>query len=370
VVVLLAWLALRSVAVGGAPSPPNTTPFASRLVTGLGTIPRYLGVFVAPIDLHMERSVPVVHSPVDGWFLGSLGLLAATLAVVVRCWRTAPPLACGLAWFLVALLPVTGIAPLAATMAEHWLYVPSMGLCLAIGWLVGRWPRVALPIAGSAIVVLGAMTMRRNRDWRDELTLFEATRPLAPASIRVLAGLGHAYKDRGDLDRAVDAYARALALTPPPDQASSIHNNLGNIERQENKLDDAERDLRQALVLNPSNVEAYNNLAVVLLIGGRADDAERVLDQALAANPNVASTYTNLGAIYANRQELDRARQAFESAIRLDPDSGDAHNDLGSLYRMRGERALAEREFREALRCDPASAQFRRNLDALLAESR
>ena len=40
----------------------------------------------------------------------------------------------GLAWFFIALGPASNIVPLTTFMAEHWLYVPSMGLFLMAGW--------------------------------------------------------------------------------------------------------------------------------------------------------------------------------------------------------------------------------------------
>ena len=47
-------------------------------------------------------------------------------------------MAFGCAWFALAMLPVSNLVPLDAFMAEHWLYVPSMGLFMAVGWCVGR----------------------------------------------------------------------------------------------------------------------------------------------------------------------------------------------------------------------------------------
>jgi protein O-mannosyl-transferase len=373
-VVLAGYAFLRTASVGATHvTVANAAlPLGVRLLTMVDVIGRYLGLVVAPVGLHMERAVDPVTSPFAPRVVA--GALAVAALVVGAVWarrHNAWPVALGIAWFFVALVPVANVVPLATFMAEHWLYVPLMGLALAAGWGVDRaYERARLPAAiglGFVVVLFGALTARQNLVWRDARTLYEYLAPLAPASLRVRINLAQAYQESGDRARARAAYEEAARSAPDdPDTADAL-NNLGNLQRDAGELDAALASFDRALGLRPSYVAARNGRALALQALGRVDEAERELTAALALEPDAATTHSNLGNLYFRRGDLARARERYVSALRLDPDFADAHNNLGSVYFKLGDRAAAEREYRAALRLRPDSEAIRRNL-AIVAE--
>lgn len=364
--VLAVYGALRSVSVAGGAEPANAAvPLGFRLLTMAEVVVQYLGIVVAPRGLHMERQVAPVASVLDPTALAAVAGLGLLVAAAVAARRRAWPLTLGVAWFFVALLPVANLVPLATFMAEHWVYVPLMGLCLALGWAAAqrRWSTIA---AACALVVLAGLTIRRNVDWRDGRTLYESLLPLAPESLRVRVNLAQAYQEAGARDRARAAYEDVVRLRPNhPDTADAL-NNLGNLDREAGRPHEALAAFERALVLQPRHVAARNGRALALQGVGRIEEAERELATALAMDPNAATTHSNLGNLYFRRNDFARARDAYLIAVRLDPDHADAHNNLGSAYFLLGERDLAEREYRAALRLDPQSADARRNLAIVL----
>src|SRR5262249_1304361 len=128
-----------------------TCSLGTRLITMSTVVVRYLGLLVFPGALHMERSVPPASSIWSPDVLCSLAVLGGVTVAVAAARRRAWPLAFGWAWFLLALLPVANILPLSTFMAEHWLYVPSMGPCIAVGWALAR---LGERTTRSALVVL------------------------------------------------------------------------------------------------------------------------------------------------------------------------------------------------------------------------
>lgn len=370
VVVLGLYAAARAATVGTAatPTPLAQVPLSLRLATMLEVVVRYVGLLAVPVDQHMERTVAPATSALAPAVLGSALALVAGVALVVIFRRRAWPLSFGVAWFLVALLPVANLVPLATFMAEHWLYVPSMGLFLVAGWgadrLMARAPRpVVAAVVGVALIAYGGLAVRRNRDWRDGVTLYEATLSLAPTSVRALTNLGEAYQRLGQLDRAEEAYRRALALDPG---AGTPHNNLGNLYRGQHRPQEAVAELRQALALNPSDAAAHNNLGLALGDLGRPEEARQEFEAALRINPGYAAAHSNLGNHYFRRGQLPEAAEQYRAAIRLDPGFAQAHNNLGSVYVNMGQLDLAEQEYRRALALNPALAEVRRNLDVVL----
>ncbi len=363
------YLAARAAAVGTSPTPAATAavPFGLRMLTMAEVVVRYLGLVAAPHGLHMERAVAPVASPLDPTALAALGVLGALVVVAWRARARAWPVTLGVAWFLVALLPVANVVPLATFMAEHWLYVPLMGLALAGGWSAVALPpaslrRPTLVVLALVIATLGALTMRRNLDWRDGRTLYESMLPLAPESLRVRVNLAQAYHEAGEVARARAAYEEVVRRWPNARDTADALNNLGNLDRDAGRLAEALAAYDRALVLHPAHVAARNGRALALQALGRVDEAERELEAALAIDPGSATTHSNLGNLYFRRDDVARARDAYLAAVRLDPEHADAHNNLGSAYVRLGERALAEREYREALRLDPGSTGAARNL--------
>jgi hypothetical protein len=110
-------------------------------------------------------------------------------------------IALGMGWFLLAWLPISGIFPLNAPMAEHWMYVPMAGFWWALAELVWRFaPTLRLrQIAAGAFcllaVLFAGLTVDRNRDWHDNERLFRATLHENPNSLRVAYNLAVSYED-------------------------------------------------------------------------------------------------------------------------------------------------------------------------------
>ncbi|HOK90092.1 MAG TPA: tetratricopeptide repeat protein [Candidatus Hydrogenedentes bacterium] len=177
----------------------------------------YLGLLFHPVGLHMERSldgVPMFYG-VIGWFF----VLIIVISIILGWMRHWYLPVVGMLWFLAAWLPISGIFPLNAPMAEHWMYVPMAGFWLALVatlWLLCRyrWVKASLfIITGIFSVYLGFLTIERNHVWRDNETLFRDTLAKNPYSIRVHYNLAVTYEDlKRNWAGARRHYNRVLAL--------------------------------------------------------------------------------------------------------------------------------------------------------------
>ena len=90
-----------------------------------------------PVDL----AIPYLHP--GHWPLGLVGLGAAMVAGLsaVSLWqgRRRPYLLVGWFWFLGTLVPVIGLIQWGnQAMADRFLYVPSVGLFVALAWGMGE----------------------------------------------------------------------------------------------------------------------------------------------------------------------------------------------------------------------------------------
>jgi Tfp pilus assembly protein PilF len=153
--------------------------------------------------------------------LASVAVLAVLALAILRSWRAGGLIGLGGLWYAVALLPVSQIAPHHELMAEHYLYIPMIGIAVAaagaIAALAVRFPerrQVLAAVATILVVAAAARTIARNRDWRDELTISAANVVATPGSARALVHLGHAYRERSRIAEAEQAFLTAAALRP------------------------------------------------------------------------------------------------------------------------------------------------------------
>lgn len=96
-------------------------------------------------------------------------------------------------------------------------------------------------------------------------------------------------------------------------------------------------------------------------------DAIRYYEEAIALNPTLREAYNNLGHLYARQKQLPAAVEQFQAALGVEPNYAVAHNNLGSTYLMLGREAMAIQEFLAAIRIDAHYVTPYYNLGSLYA---
>ena len=153
----------------------------------------------------------------------------------------------------------------------------------------------------------------------------------AAASPELLAKLGAALSEAGDIPKAAVAFERSRAM--------------GN-----------------------QNPELMNDLGVVYGRLGRAVEARAQFRELLGHAPNAAGAWNNLGVLELSTGHLDAAADAFRRAVQADPSMGDAWQGLGAATVDR-DRTAAIDAWRHAERLRPRDYDLLFNLGMVLAES-
>jgi tetratricopeptide (TPR) repeat protein len=120
---------------------------------------------------------------------------------------------------------------------------------------------------------------------------------------------------------------------------------VGVLAEKYQMLDEAEISYRKALALDPNNLTAGNNLAMVIdHRHGDLAEAERLVSNAIANHPNdryLANCYDTLASIQAGRQRLHEAIDSMDAALKQQPDSLVFQVHIASIY-------LAAKQFDKA----------------------
>jgi hypothetical protein len=265
-----------------------TRSLAIRLFTFCKVLWIYLGLLVWPYPLHMERTVDLVKSFWSPWVLGAFAAIG--IGVIGGIWEMRVKktgwILFGLSWFLVMLVPSSGIIPINGVLYEHWLYVPMVGVLLGVYGLLGLLEKLArrfrplshlslFSLLTPFVILLSIMylflTIRQNNIWADPVGFYRYTLSFAPDSARLHNNLGITMANQGNVKEAILEYEKALSLGYGYPQ---IYNNLGNAYRVEGEYDLAEKNLKKALELSPEFTVAKVNLIKLYLTEKQFEKAE------------------------------------------------------------------------------------------------
>jgi Flp pilus assembly protein TadD len=373
-VAAIIYLLLRENAVtGGSQIWPGFADVSTsaRILTASRVMMEYIGLFLFPTPLLADywiSEVPVAHSLLNPAVFASLVLWVLTAVAIVRAKGDAR-IILPVAWFFLTLAPVSNFFfPIGVAKAERLLYLPSVGLCLLAGTLATALTRRAtarIPgrvVFGVAVVAFLILTVRRNQDWKDNLTLAQATLAVSPESPLMNDVAAGELMKLGQPQLALTLLQEATRQAP---QLSFLHAHLGAVYAALGMRVESEAAYLTALRLNPRDASAHNNLAVLYQDASRDDLALERLRNAIAIRPDFADAHSNLGTLYLGQGKLAEAATELAEAVRLNPMSADARNNYGLVLARLGRRDKAAEQYREALRLDPNHAKARSNLSAL-----
>ena len=143
--------------------------------------------------------------------------------------------------------------------------------------------------------------------------------------------------------------------------APSVTNgiNLGSTLHAMNRLEEAERVLRDALVLDPRSSEGKGLLALVLTGQDRYEEATRLAREIYEHNPDALSSHFVLACVLSEAGPLDEALEEANAAIQIAPNDPGPLSALGSVYLKMGDGARALAAFERMAEClDPTTKRL------------
>jgi tetratricopeptide (TPR) repeat protein len=202
----------------------------------------------------------------------------------------------------------------------------------------------------------------------DAATLYAELIEQEPASPKLWNELGVASHQVGALDRAEEAYRRALELDA---QYALACNNLGVVRFYRGETEDAEQAFRAALREGRAMPDVWRNLGQLFQRAGRFEEASSAYRSAVDLDPRAALAWTGLGTLMLERGAPQRAREALVRAIEVDPDLAEARYHLAFALSALGDYQGALRETRRALELNPYIPQprFRLLIDLQFEEA-
>lgn len=368
---------------------------------------RYVILLIFPHPLSSDYSYAQIEVKTFNNPLVIFGLLlfagATTFSTIMI--RKKNKYAYAILFFLITIFPVSNIPFLiGSSMAERFLYIPSLGFCILITLLLVKLTRtlwrsvtfnsfgqffkkyqLLLTITAALAIIYSIKTIFRSRDWQDNLALFRAASKTSPKSARVHYSYGgalfnDALNDKspkpdtaGKFEQAKKEYETALAIFP---QYANAYTGLGLFYKNKadfkNSVDNFEK--AKAYTPQPKSI-LYRELGYGYLKTGQFEKSIAALDsfllldietssilnfkgsalfgllkypEALQAylkasdlNPNDVDILKNIGRTYYNLKQYDKAASYFKRCVDMQPNNSENYKFLGLTYQVMGDMEKA-----------------------------
>jgi len=327
----------------------------------------YLGKLLWPENLTFIYPRWDVNSTAAWQYAFPLALLGLAAALWLLRRRTRAPLA-ALLFFVGSLFPILGFfnvyAFVFSYVADHWQYLASLGvITLAAAGLAavrGAPGRVA---AALLALVLGTLTWRQCRMYRDLETLYRTTLERNPATWMAQSNYASLLNQQGRLDDALRHYEAAIRLAPTYPE---IHYNLADALVRAGRSREAVGEYEAALRLSPDYAAAHANLGTTLVALGNLAGAIPHFAAALRLRPDLPQAHYGLGFALEHTGRLPEAIPEYAAAVRLAPDDAALRYSLANALGNAGRLDEAATQYREVLRLRPGDPDVHYNLGMAL----
>src|SRR3989338_2582207 len=247
---------------------------------------------------HPFWTVEMPTSVNDPYVISGVLILLFLLRAIWKAEKKEPIVAFGLAWFLIYFLPISNLKQLNQPMAEHWLYIPMVGLSLAFETAIDALSlfrfsgarMVRLGVVTSVIVFLffaGLVVREKTKIYQDGESFWLAAIRANPQVARLYSILGSTYLVKQDIPRAKEFYIKTLTLDPNDFTANYM---LGFLVHQAGQPSEAKRYLERVTQINPVLIWDFLTVAHAWEMLGDKQKALSYYRKALELSPDSAQT--------------------------------------------------------------------------------
>ena len=345
--------------------PPGQLSVPAKLAVSAYSLAFYVVKTFVPSNLAPLYEMPKVVEPAAFRYVASYAVAVGLTMVAWFARRRWPGVTAAWLAFVLVTLPMLGIVQNGPQIAaDRYTYHAAPALALLAGGALARWHTasraVRWGVVGVPVLVLGMLTWRQSRIWKDSERLWTRVLEVDPNSSVAEIAMGDLMIAEGRVDEAIRHYERGMTLDPT---FAGGFNNLGVLLAQRGRFDEAIGRYRQALALRPSFGDAHNNWGVALSRQGDVAEAIGHFRQAIALDSTNADAKVNLGNAIVRRGSPAEAIPHYARAATLRPDNPDTYLNWGAALAQAGSLAEAAEQFRRALSLRPDHPEARAYLD-------
>jgi len=179
---------------------------------------------------------------------------------------------------------------------------------------------------------------------------------------------GVTFYNQKEFSKAIQAYQKVIELDPTYVEA---YNNLGIIYQTLGDAKSAFGAYQKSTEINPRYEKGYNNLGLLFLLEGRYEEALEAFQKALAINSNHIESHINLGVLFRKKGQWENAIESYQKALAIDPHHRETHYNMALLYEQLENWELAISHYQQFIQLSSKSypelvVRVQRHLNVLM----
>jgi tetratricopeptide (TPR) repeat protein len=312
---------------------------------------KYLKLFFIPDPLLADYSFKTIPYSNFSSPLVWLSIITYASLIVLTVWALLKRKiwSFGLMLFIGFFVPIANIfIDIGATMGERLFFHPSLGICILLSMLAFyviekmSWTKKSsLLLLGCILIIqtsaFAFLTMKRNPDWKNNISLFTTDIKNAPDNINVITGAASSYLELGEIEKdtsfkyyyavkANNLFNKGIQIYP---QHFPLHCNKAINFYQLHMLDSALLSAQLAISIIPNQPNAvsvldnisysYMYLGIQQFEKGNTKKGMAFLVKSLSANKANDKAWTNMGIGLLKVGAKDKALSCFQSALQFNP---------------------------------------------------
>lgn len=328
----------------------ESVPVYLRVSNFFISIVQYLRNILWPVQLSIiypfPQSIPVWH------FLLALIFVVVVTLLIFYMRKERPWLIAGWCWFLIALMPASGLiqSGIWPAIANRFMYLPVIGFLIMFVWevderLKGRYSNILKAIICVTMICYFAFLTRvQNIYFTNSYSLFHRSLEIAEDNSLALNNISVTLTDLGRHDEAMKYLERGIKLYP---HKAGYYQNYGVCLVAKGDDLNAIAYFKKAIELDPKLYGSYQNIGIIQSRRGYEDEALKLLEKAIEINPINLNLRNSYGTILGKNGKYKEALSQFSYVIKKDPSNIQARINLAQTYQDIGrfDDAMKEYEF-------------------------
>lgn len=275
--------------------------------------------------------------------------------------------------------------PIPGMLGDRFLLIPSIGFCLLLTWGLFRvfkqeensdlsdWKNMHAPLKYTLLVFLvvySLVTMARNTDWKDRLTLFRKDITVVEESAQAqnLVGVHMLIASNKEQDRtkqaalrqeAAEHFQKAIDIYP---QFLNAAYDLGRTYQSLGRIDDAYNTYTLARKIDTGFYAPLFNMAVIQDNKGNQAVAVELYEKYLTKYKTQKEGYANLSFAYFRLRQFDKSIETNKRLLKVMPDTYEPTVNIAKTYLEMGQKDSAYNWFLKSARLNPNE----KNVQALI----
>lgn len=278
---------------------------------------QFAGKMLLPFNLSVY---PIIED--TGFVYGCISVIIITLMLFFSKQKRMRAVIFGFSWFfffsILSFIKTSDI--LEPDFVEHRTYLPSIGFLMLLletdffKTLSGRkvlFPAVAITIIG----LFAYLNYEHNKNYRNECAYWKNAVETSPHSSVAHRGMGVYYSRQKQFEKAIEHYLISIKMNS---KVTMSHNNIAAIYIEQQRYEEAKKELEIELKVDPWSSPGYFNMGVAEGMLGNMHEAGNMWYTAVMYDPRNADANNNLGVFYFNHHEIDSAEKYIYRAAELD----------------------------------------------------